>query len=240
MALSEIEIIYQKAVDLIGEIEITESSIKTVKPYSTCALHFSDARDEMIRGYAWNEATEPALCLQDSATPVHTWTYRFPLPDDCLRPLHTTRPREEWRVMSGYVYTNYKITPAHYTIGKEYKAEQYLSVESITYIINTDFTATVWTTDISYCTTKNNDYGYIELEYVKKLDSPSSWSADLRHAIILNLATKIVVPITSDYKRQEKLLEELHKLILPHAQWVDAMQGKPKQQFYSDWIDSRE
>lgn len=240
MALSEIEIIYQKAVDLIGEIEITESSIKTVKPYSTCALHFSDARDEMIRGYAWNEATEPALCLQDSTTPIHTWSYRFTLPDDCLRPMFTSRPREEWRIMGGYAYTNYKITPAHYTVGKDYKANQYLSVESITYKINSDFTATAWATDTSYCTTLNADYGYIELEYVKKLDSPSDWSADLRQAITLNLAAKIVIPITSDIKRRTTLLEELHQLVLPHAMWVDAMQGKPKQMFYSDWVDSRE
>lgn len=240
MALSEIELVYQESADAIGEIEITEDSDQDIKPYSTCARHYPQARDEMIRGYAWNEATELALCLQDSTTPLHTWSFRFALPDNYLRPLHTTRPKEEWRILSGYAYTNYKISPASYTVGKDYKADQYLSVDSITYKINSNFTATAWATDISYCTTLNADYGYIELEYVKKLNSPSDWSVDLRHAIVLNLATKIVIPITSDRKRRTDLLEELHQLVLPHAMWVDAMQGKPKQQFYSNWVDSRE
>jgi hypothetical protein len=235
MALSEIELVYAEAVDLIGEIEITESMSHTVKPYSTCVRHYENAKNEIIRGYAWNEATEPALCLQDGTTPVHSWLYCFPLPPDCLRPMHTSRPREEWRIMGGYAYTDYKISPAGYTVGKEYKTGQYLSVDSITYLIQNDFTATTWATDISYCTTKNADYGYIELEYVKRLDSPDDWSIDLRHAIVLNLACKIVVSITSDTKRRATMLEELHQLVLPHAMWVDAMQGKPKQQFYSDW-----
>jgi hypothetical protein len=240
MALTDIELVYAEAADLIGEIEINESSSHTTKPYSTCARHYENAKNEMIRGYAWNEATEPTLCLQDGTTPVHSWTYRFPLPGDCLRPLHTSRPREDWRVMGGYAYTDYKISPAAYTVGKEYKTDQYLSVDGITYLIQNNFTATNWATDISYCTTKNADYGYIELEYVKELDDPNDWSVNLRQAIVLNLACKIVVPITSDTKRRVTMLEELHQLVLPHSMWVDAMQGKPKQQFYSDWIDSRE
>jgi hypothetical protein len=240
MALSEIEEVYAEAVDSIGEIEITEESSHSVKPYSTCARHYANARDEMIRGYAWNEASDFALCLEDATRPVHTWSFRFPLPDDCLRPLCTTRPREDWRILGGFAYTDYKESPSSYSVGTKYKTGQYLTVDSITYLIDLDFTATTWAVDVSNCTTQNNDYGFLELEYVKSLDSPSDWSVDLRHAIVLNLACKIVIPITSDYKRRKEMLEELHSLVLPHAFVIDAMQGKPKQMFYSDWIDSRE
>jgi hypothetical protein len=141
--------------------------------------------------------------------------------------------------MGNHAYTNYKLSPDSYTVGDDYYAGRYISVDSVTYLIDTNFTATVWTTDITYCTTQDGDYGFIELSYVKELPNPSDWSVDLRQAIILNLASKIVVPITSDIERREKLLEELHKLVLPHAWVIDAMQGKPQQFFYSDWTYSR-
>lgn len=239
VALTDIEKVYQEAVDLIGEIELTENSDHDQKPYSTCVRHYDQARKEMVRGYAWNEATQPALLLQDATKPKHTWTYRFPLPDDCLRPITTTRPRDDWRVMGSYVYTNYKFGPDSYTVGTDYYAGQYLTYGSVTYLINSDFTAAVWTTDVNYLTTKLYDYGYIELEYVTTMEDPTKWSADLRQAIILNLAAKIVVPITSDKEARKDLLEVLHSLVLPHAQAIDAMQGKPKQFFYSDYTDSR-
>ena len=141
--------------------------------------------------------------------------------------------------MSGYVYTNYKFGPDSYTVSTDYYAGHYLTYSSVTYLINNNFTATVWATDVNYLTTKLEDYGFIEIEYVKDMDDPTKWSADLRHAVILNLASKIIVPITSDYKKRREILEELHKLILPHAHAIDAMQGKPKQFFYSEYIDSR-
>lgn len=239
MALSEIEMVYQEAVDIIGEYTITENSNHSQKPYSTCVIHYPAARKEMVRGYAWNEATEPGLLLQDGVRPKHTFTYRYPLPDDCLRTLTTTRPREEWRVMHGYIYTNYIFKPDTYAVGKDYYTGHYIQHSNVTYLINTNFTATAWTTDINYCTTKIEDYGYIEIEYVKTMEDPTEWSVDLRHAIVLNLASKIVVPITSDREARKDLLEELYKLVLPHAHAIDAMQGKPKQFFYSDYTDSR-
>ncbi len=239
MALTDIEKVYQEAVDLIGEIEINESSDQDKKPYSTCVRHYEQARDEMIRGYAWNEATDYALLLQDATKPKHTYVYRFPLPDDCLRPITTTRPREKWRVIGNYIYCDYKFGPDSYSVGKDYYAEQYLTYNSVTYYINSDFTATVWATDVDYLTTKLYDYGFIEIEYVTTMEDPTKWSVDLRHAVILNLACKIVVPITSDKEARKDLLEELYKLVLPHAHAIDAMQGKPKQMFYSEYNDSR-
>jgi len=239
MALSTVEQVYQEAVDLIGEHQLTDTSPTGQKPYSTCAIHYPRARDEIIRGYAWNEATELALCLQDSTTPAHTWTYRFLKPSDCLRIITTSRPKQKWRVIGNYIYTDYKYTPGSYTVGTSYTAGQYLSYSSVTYQVTAAFTATSWAADASKCTSKGGDYGYIEVEYAKQLSDPTTWSAQLRQAIVLNLATKIVIPITSDYQRRTSLLEELWKMVLPHAFALDAIEGKPKQFFYSDFIDSR-
>lgn len=240
MALTEIETIYAKAVDLIGEIELTEDSVQTVKPYVTCARHYVDARDEMVAGYNWNVATGLALCLQDGTTPSHTWAYRFIQPEDCLRVIMTSKPQLNWRVLGGYIYTDYRVEPSSYSIGSKYYTGQYLTVDSVTYLIDLDFTATTWASDISNCTTQLEDYGLLEIEYVIKLIDPLDWSVDLRQAIILNLASKIIIPITGDIERQVKVLEQLHKLVLPHSMAMDAMTGKPKQFFYSDWINSRE
>lgn len=239
MALTEVEKVYRLSADMIGEFTITADSDQSIKPYSTCSYHYEQARDEMIRGYAWNEATSLALCLEDATKPAHTWTYRFALPTDLLRTLSTTRPRDDWRILGNFVVANYKKSPESYTVGTEYIANRYLSKDSVTYKINIGFTATVWATDSINCTSQLGDYGYIELEYVKELTDPTSWSAQLRQAVILNLATKIAVPISGSHKLRKDLLEELHSLVLPYAFVLDAMQGKPKQMFYSEITNSR-
>jgi len=239
MALSAEELVYQEAVDYVGEIELNESSNHNTKPYSTCVRHYEQAKNEMLRGYDWNEASDLALCLQDATRPPHTYIFRFPLPTDCLRPVHTTKPRDEWRVLSGYIYTNYKLVPDTYTVGTEYFAGRYIAKDDVTYLINTGFTATLWATDVSNLTSKVYDYGFIEISYIKTLDDPGDWSVDLRHAIILNLASKIVVPINGDKEARKELLEELYKLVLPHAHAIDAIQGKPLQMFYSETTDAR-
>ncbi len=239
MALSDIEKVYREAVDMIGEITITDTSNQDIKPYSTCDYHYEQARDEMIRGYAWNEATKLGLCLESLDKPAHTWTFKFTLPSDYLRPLHTTKPREDWRVLGGFIYANYKMTPESYTIGTDYYVGHYLSHEDVTYKIDIAFTATTWAGDSGNCTSQIGDYGYIELEYVKSLPTVADWSVNLRQAVILNLAAKIAVPITSSHELRTELLKELHQLVLPHAWVLDAMTGKPKQMFYSEHTDSR-
>lgn len=241
MALSETEKIYQAAADMIGEIEITTSSDTSIKPYSVCARHYEQARDEILRGYAWNEAVDYALCLESTVKPAHTWTYKFILPSDCLKPVTTTRPKEDWRGAGNYVYTNYKIAPDTYdSDGTDYYAGQFLSKDDTTYLINSSFTSSAWATDAYNCTSQGADLGYLELVYVKQLTDPTDWSAQLREAIILNLALKIVISLTGDYQRRTSLLEELHRVVLPKAQALDAMQGKPKQFFYSEYIDARD
>jgi len=239
MALTEVEKVYQEAVDLIGEYPITDTSPTSEKPYSTCVIHYERARDEILRGYAWNEGTELALALQDASTPVHTWQYRFILPSDTKRVLHTSMPKDDWRVLGNYVYTNYRIEPDTYTVGTKYYAGRYLQYDNTTYKIGVTFTATSWAADSSKLTTQGGDYGFVEIEYIKALTDPLTWSAQLRQAIVLNLAAKIVIPITSDYERRSAILEELWRIVLPHAQALDAIQGKPKQMFYSDFINSR-
>jgi len=239
MALTAIEEVYREAADLIGEVSIDENSDKSVKPYSTCAYHYDNARKEIIRGYAWNEATELVAALEDTTKPAHTWSFRFQVPSDYLKPTHTSKPREDWRVLGKYIYTNYKVTAPSYTVGTTYYAGRYLSYNSVTYRINTGFTATAWTTDSAYCTSLNGDLGYLELEYIKDLSTPSDWSSNLREAIVLNLASKIAIPITGDRELRQSLREELHRLVLPNAHVIDAMQGKPKQLFYSDITKAR-
>lgn len=234
MALTEIEKVYREAADLIGEITITDSSVTTEKPYSTCSYHYDNARKEIIRGYAWNEATELALCLEDGTTPAHTWSYRFPIPTGYLRPLYTSKPREDWRVLGDYIYTKYKLTAPDYAVGTTYYAGHYLSYSDVTYKIDTGFTATAWATDVAYLTSQIGDYGLIELDYVKDLTDPLDWSANLREAIVLKLAIKIAIPITGDRELRKDLVTELNQLVLPYAHVLDAMQGKPRQFIYSD------
>jgi hypothetical protein len=243
MALSDLQILYNVALGYIGDYEVTESDTSS-KQYSLCTRFYEQARDEVLVAHTWNEAIERSAVLQASVAPIHTYSYKYALPADCLRVISIGNDTYDWQVEGDYILTDYIIEPDDWTTGEDYVAGQYVSRNSVTYLCNashTSATATDPVTDVVTWTTQNADYGYLNLTYIKQLTTISSFSPRLYNAIAMNLAIKIATSIAGgDTKLRMQLLEEYEKLVLPQARSVDSMQGRPKPIYNSEWIRSRQ
>lgn len=79
----------------------------------------------------------------------------------------------------------------------------------------------------------------IFIEYIYQLTDTTKYSASLKDAISQQLAIKIVTGLHNDPKAKVDLINEFERLTMPKARSVDAMQGKPKPIFSSEWIRSR-
>jgi len=242
MALSAEQItVCNLALGLIGEVEVA-SNQTTTKQYKLCDRFYVSTLKETLVEHNWNEHKKRVMLLEDSTAPLFGYDYRFALPTDCMKLLRIgdgDNDWTDWEVEDGYILTNKAQSPATYTVGNTYASGQYISYSDVTYLVNTGFTATSWSTDASYVTTQSGDYSVLYVEYIYYNTDTTSWSPRFLDAMVHNLAIKLVVPITNNPKNMQLLLEKYENLTLRKARSVDAQQGKPKTLFKSLWWNSR-
>lgn len=238
MALSATEQLWNESLGLLGQYEVTEGQTST-QQYILCNRFYVSARNEVLALHPWNEAITQALVLQDATAPLFEFNYKYALPTDCLRVLSIDEDIQHWEVQGGYVVTSKRVMPDQYQVGNEYEAGQYLSYNSVTYLIDTGFTATAWATDVANLTSQTGDYGYVKMTYIRQLTDPADFSVKLRGAIVHKLAIKIATSITNNPKVKLDLVNEFERLVMPQARSVDAMQGRIKTNYNSEWLRAR-
>jgi hypothetical protein len=238
MALTDEQNLYNHALDLIGEYQVTESDTSS-KQAEACARNYATSRDEVLRSHLWNEAIARSCVLQSTTAPIHGYSYKYLIPSDCLRILSIGSDLYEWRSEGGYILTDYIIMPDEWATATAYVAGQYVQVSDVTYVCVTSHTSSVWATEGAYWTTQTGDYGYINLEYIKQLTTITSFSPQLYKAIYYNLAIKIAAHLTGDMKNKAVLIKEYEELVMPQARSVDSMQGTPRTIYNSYWKRSR-
>ncbi len=99
-----------KALGLIGSNPITSlSPPDDNKRARAVAAQFDDSRDATLQAHPWNFATQRASIPVDATAPVWGFTFRYLLPNDCIRLLEANgedRDTYKWRVESGYAVTD--------------------------------------------------------------------------------------------------------------------------------------
>lgn len=240
MALTDEQELYNDAMALIGEHEVTEG-LTAEKQYVLCERHYPYARDEALSRHYWNEAMKQAVLIQESPVPLFDYEYKFALPSDCILVRSIGIDTDMWEVRGGYIYTNSYISPAEYDSDSVYyEAGQYISYSDVTYKVDTSFTSSDWTTDlVAYLTSQTEDYGILNLDYVYRLEDVTAYSANLRKVIAYTLAIKVSVPITNGHDVKVELLNELENIVMPEVRTADSMQGRLKPIFISKFLRSR-
>ena len=91
------------ALTRLGHSTIT-SLDQITKGATLCNLHYPICRDAVLRAHTWNFAIRRASLASDAtATVPFEYTYRFPLPDDCLKVIRTSC-EADGGVSAGAVY----------------------------------------------------------------------------------------------------------------------------------------
>lgn len=85
MASSETDIA-NLALGHLGEARITSLEEDTIAGRA-CSLHYSAARDQVLRSHRWNFAQRRITLSRLADAPEFGWSYQYELPADCLRVL---------------------------------------------------------------------------------------------------------------------------------------------------------
>lgn len=259
MALTGTEIIYNLSLGYIGEYAVEEGAT-TTKQYELCSRFYAHARDEALVAHPWNEAKKRIIIPQDSANPIFGYDRRYSKPSDCLRVLSVddslgsdvsrkSAGIDAWEVEGDYILADAGLSPGSWSSGKSYIDGQFFSYSSTTYEVLVTHTSDTTGADAAAqiavdvaagnIESKGGDYRIIYVEYIWQLTDTDKFSPKLKQAIAMKLAIKIITGLTNDTRGKVDLINEFEKLTMPKARSVDAMQGKPKPIFSSEWLRSR-
>jgi hypothetical protein len=237
-----------EALGLLGAAEITLAAT-TEQNYVYCATFFDDARDEILVAHKWNFAKKRAFAIQ-TTDPLFGYDNAFTPPSDYLKILQIEEePDAEFEVENALILTDEGETPADWVTATDYLAGEYLqsddSGSTLTYLVDTAFTSSTETTDLSsYCTSQAADLDVLKVEYIYQHTTFSTWPIYAKECLVLNLARKLAAPIKQDETVALNLQAMLYgsKRVtgyLDTARSLDAQEGGAIKIKTQTWIDAR-
>jgi len=259
MALTDAEVIYNKALGLIGEYKITEGDI-TSKQAVLCIRYYTDARDETLSAHPWNFAKERVILYEYTDRPIFGYDRKYAKPSDCLRVLSVDDSlgsdvsRKQagipaWEVEGDYILSDAGATPPSWSSDKDYYAGQFFSYDDITYEVLVTHTSDTTGADsdaqiavdvaAANIESKGGDYRIVYVEYIWQEDDIDNWSRKAVYALSVNLASKIITGLTNDTKGKVDLINEFNSLVMPQARSIDGAEGKPRPISTSEWLRAR-
>lgn len=75
--------------------------------------------------------------------------------------------------------------------------------------------------------------------YIKRITDTNEFDPLLIDALVLKLALKLVMPLTSDLQMQKSLIEEIEMISLPEARSIDGQESSVREIETDTWIGSR-
>lgn len=236
--------ICNQSLGLLGAKQIVINTTSTNR--TLCELFWADARDEILSAHPWNFAVKLANTIETTA-PLGKYDHAFTVPSDCLRVLTVDEdPAVQWQRWGSTIVTNVSETPATYSDDEEdYVAGQYITVDDVTYLVDTAFTSSDETTDLaSYCTSQSGDYAYLPVEYIWQVTDLSTYPSYAKKCVVLNLAIMLAPPIKQDGKMAMDIQGMLYGSkkstgFLSLAQSLDAQEAGGTVIKTDTWLNSR-
>lgn len=234
-----------QSLGMLGAEKITVGS-GTEQNHIYATTFFDDARDEILAAHKWNFAKKRAYAIE-TTKPLFGYDNAFTKPSDCIKVWQVDlTPKAKFEVEGGLILTDEGTAAEEYSDdSEEYLAGEYLSISDVTYLVNTAFTSSDETTDISsYMTTQSGDYDVLMLEYVYQRTDVDKWPVAPRQCLIINLARMLSSPIKQNEEVSLNLQAMLYgskKVIgyLDTARSIDAQEGGAISLLTYKFIDAR-
>jgi len=241
--------ISNQSLNMLGAENITLAAT-TEQNYIYCASFFDDARDEILTNHKWNFAKKRAYCIQ-TTDPLFGYDNAFTPPSDYLKILQIEQdPLAEFEVENALIITDEGTTPVAYDDDEvDYLAGSYLQSDdsgaTLTYLVDTGFTSSSETTDLSsYCTSQGGDLTTLEVEYIYQHETFSTWPVYATQCLVINLARMLAPAI----KQNEEAAMNLQSMLygsrkvtgyLDTARSLDAQEGGAIALKTNTWLSSR-
>lgn len=199
-----------EALGLIAATPIVIDTASTNRTY--CETFFARAYKEILACHFWNFATKRIYSIE-TTSPLFGYDNAFTIPSDCIRIWRVDDDASSsFKKVGDVIHTNKGDAPPDYDDdGVDYLAGQYLSHSDVTYLVDTAFTSSDWTTDLaSYMTTQTGDYSILPTEYVYDESDLSVWPDYVIQCVVYNLAIKLAPPI----KQNEEAAVNFQRMLL--------------------------
>lgn len=253
MALSGEEQIYNLSLGHVGEYKVEDTpASRLLKQNLLCIRYYDQARDLTLASHPWNEAKKRVIIAQDSDNPIFGYDRQYSTPSDFLRILSVNGSLgadrrlnaegvDAWEVENEKILANAGEVPPIWKTSTAYIDGQFFTDDSITYEVLVSHTSDTIVADLASdnIVSAGGDYRIVYIEYIWQLTDTTKFKPNLKEAISVQLAIKIVTGLTNDTKGKVDLINEFERLTMPKARSVDGMQGKPKPIFSSEWLRSR-
>lgn len=238
-----------QSIGLLGSESIT-SGVTTDQNYIYCATFFDDARDEILTAGKWNFAKKRAYSIQ-TTDPLFGYDNAFTPPSDYLKILQIEEdPLAVFEVENALIITDEGSAPTSYDDDSvDYLAGEYISSDDsgsdLTYLVDTAFTSSSETTDLSsYCTSQSADLDVLKVEYIYQHTTLGTWPVYAKQCFVLNLARMLCSPIKQNEEAAwnfQAMLYGSKKVTgyLNVARSLDAQEGGAVALKTTKWLDSR-
>jgi len=240
--------ICNQSLGIIVAQEITVGS-GTEQNHIYCTTFFDDARDEILTAHRWNFAKKRAFAIQ-TTDPLFGYDNAYTPPADYLKILQIEEdPLAEFEVENALILTDEGTTPSGWVTSTAYLEGEYIQSDDsgadLTYLVDTAFTSSTETTDLSsYCTSQSADLDTLKVEYIYQHTTFSTWPVYAQRCMVLNLALQLVSAIKQDEKMAVNIQQQLYGSskvtgYLDIARSLDAQEGGAIALTTNKWLNSR-
>lgn len=158
MAITLERLIYNMALDKVGEYYVDDDSSTTTKQYILCNRNYSVARDEVLVSHLWNEAMKSVIIVSDSADPIFGYDHRYSKPSDALRIVSVdsdvgSDQRNDysgvyaWEVEGDYILSNGGVSPQTWADETDYVDGEFVETTPVTWATGTAYIDGQYITD---------------------------------------------------------------------------------------------
>ncbi len=149
IALSDAEVMYNKALGLIGEYSVTEGDT-TSKQAIICIRYYTDSQNETLEDHPWNFAKKDVILYEFTDRPIFGYSRKYATPTDYARILTVDNSigsdvsRRQagvppWEVKGDYIHSDAGATPGSWGTGKKYYDGQFYAVTPDTWVTGTAY-----------------------------------------------------------------------------------------------------
>ena len=204
---------------------------------------YPQVRDALLLAGSWTWAMKSGTVIETLPRPEYKWSYRYPIPSDCLRVFRVndydySTGDSSWEVAGNFVLSNVDSGTPAWVVDRSYEVGNAVSNNGVVYRCLVASTTKQpgstagWTSDWDIWLGKA-----ITLEYVRKVTDVTLFDSMFIDLLTANLASKLAIPLTGDAAKALLLAKDSDSLAKSPAMRRDSTERKGR--IKPAWMSSK-
>ena len=204
---------------------------------------YPQVRDALLLAGSWTWAMKSGTVIETLPRPEYKWSYRYPIPSDCLRVFRVndydySTGDSSWEVAGNFVLSNVDSGTPAWVVDRSYEVGNAVSNNGVVYrclvagTTKQPGSTAGWTSDWDVWLGKA-----ITLEYVRKVTDVTLFDSMFIDLLTANLASKLAIPLTGDANKALLLAKDSDSIAKSPAMRRDSTERKGR--IKPAWMSSK-